>query len=68
MMLADIIGYLPHLLAGLVLTLVAWLVATVLRAAVSKGLADDRAGRQAQCRGRHGADEPHASATSCSGW
>ena len=38
MMLADIIGYLPHLLAGLVLTLVAWLIATVLRAAVGKGL------------------------------
>ena len=38
MMLADIIGYLPNLLAGLVLTLVAWLVATVLRAAVGKGL------------------------------
>jgi len=37
-MLADILAYLPHLVAGLVLTLVAWLLATVIRAAVSKGL------------------------------
>lgn len=38
LMLGDIVGYLPHLLAGLVLALVAWLIATVLRAAVSKAL------------------------------
>jgi hypothetical protein len=38
MMLADIVGYLPYLLAGLVLTVVAWLIATVLRAAVGKVL------------------------------
>ena len=37
-MLADILSYLPHLLAGLVLTVVAWLIATVLRAAVVKAL------------------------------
>jgi len=37
-MLGDIIGYLPHLLAGMVLTLVAWLIATVLRSAAVKGL------------------------------
>lgn len=37
-MLTDILAYLPHLLAGLVLTLVAWLLATVLRAAINKGL------------------------------
>jgi Conserved TM helix len=37
-MLADILAYLPHLVAGLVLTLVAWLLATVIRAAVGKGL------------------------------
>lgn len=38
-MLTDIFGYLPHLVAGLVLTLVAWLIATLLRALVSRGLA-----------------------------
>jgi hypothetical protein len=38
LMLTDIVGYLPHLLAGLVLTLVAWLIATVLRAAATKAL------------------------------
>jgi len=37
-MLGDIVGYLPHLLAGLVLTLAAWLIATVLRSAVGKAL------------------------------
>ena len=37
-MLGDILGYLPHLLAGLVLALVAWLIATVLRAAVGRAL------------------------------
>ncbi len=45
-LLTDILGYLPHLLAGLVLTLVAWMIATVLRAAVTKALkmtsVDDR--------------------------
>jgi len=38
LMLTDILGYLPNLLAGLVLTLVAWIIAIVLRAAVTKGL------------------------------
>ena len=38
LLLTDILGYLPHLLAGLVLTLIAWLIATVLRAAVTKAL------------------------------
>ncbi len=37
-MLADILGYLPHLVAGLALTLVAWLVATVLRSVAGKAL------------------------------
>lgn len=37
-MLADILGYLPHLVAGLALTLVAWLIATVLRTLAGKGL------------------------------
>jgi hypothetical protein len=35
-MLTDILAYLPHLVAGLVLTLVAWLLATVIRAAASR--------------------------------
>ena len=30
-MMSDVIGYLPHLLAGIVLTLVAWLIASLLR-------------------------------------
>ena len=38
LMLTDIVGYLPHLLAGMVLTLVAWLIATVLRAGATKAL------------------------------
>ncbi|MEO5695590.1 MAG: mechanosensitive ion channel [Burkholderiaceae bacterium] len=38
MLLSDILGYVPHLVAGLVLTLVAWLIATVLRAAVTRAL------------------------------
>ena len=38
LMLTDIVGYLPHLVAGLVLTLVAWLIATVLRAGATKAL------------------------------
>ncbi|MBX3606915.1 MAG: mechanosensitive ion channel [Piscinibacter sp.] len=38
LMLTDIVGYLPHLVAGLVLALVAWLIATVLRAAAGKAL------------------------------
>ncbi len=37
-MLSDILAYLPHLVAGVVLTLVAWLIATLLRAAASRGL------------------------------
>lgn len=37
LMLSDILGYLPHLLAGTVLTLLAWLIATLLRAAAVKG-------------------------------
>ncbi|MFP5462520.1 MAG: mechanosensitive ion channel [Gammaproteobacteria bacterium] len=37
-MLADILAYLPHLVAGLALTLVAWLIATVLRTLAGKGL------------------------------
>lgn len=36
--LSDILGYLPYLVAGLVLTLVAWLIATVLRSAATKGM------------------------------
>ncbi len=38
LLLSDILGYLPHLLAGLVLTLIAWLIATVLRAAVTRAM------------------------------
>lgn len=38
-MVRDVVGYLPHLLAGAVLVLVAWLLATVLRALVTKALA-----------------------------
>ncbi len=38
LMLTDIVGYLPHLLAGAALALVAWLVATVLRSAINKAL------------------------------
>lgn len=38
-MMGDIIGYLPKLLAGVVLGLVAWLLATLLRAAVTRALA-----------------------------
>lgn len=45
-LVGQIVGYLPHLLAGIILTLVAWLAATILRALVKKGLAvttlDDR--------------------------
>jgi hypothetical protein len=37
-MLGSILAYLPHLVAGLVLTVVAWLVATLLRAAVGRAL------------------------------
>jgi hypothetical protein len=37
-MLANILAFVPHLAAGLVLTLVAWLLATMIRAAVTKGL------------------------------
>jgi hypothetical protein len=38
-LMTDIIGYFPHLLAGLVLILVAWVVASVLRAVAGKALA-----------------------------
>lgn len=38
-MMNDIIGYLPKLLAGAVLSLVAWLLATVLRALATRALA-----------------------------
>ncbi len=38
-LLAQITHYLPHLLAGAILTVVAWLVATVLRALTAKALA-----------------------------
>lgn len=51
-LIGQIVGYLPHLLAGLVLTLVAWLAATVLRALVRKALAattlDDRLSAEAE--------------------
>lgn len=38
-MMTDILGYLPHLVAGVVLSLVAWLIASLLRAAVGRALA-----------------------------
>lgn len=37
-MMGDIVGYLPHLAAGVVLSLVAWLVASLLRGAVGRVL------------------------------
>jgi len=37
-LMTDVVGYLPHLLAGTVLSLVAWLLATVLRALGVKAL------------------------------
>jgi hypothetical protein len=37
-MMTDIVGYLPHLVAGTVLVLVAWLVASLLRGAVGRAL------------------------------
>jgi hypothetical protein len=37
-MMSDIIGYLPKLLAGVVLSLLAWLLATVLRALATRAL------------------------------
>ena len=37
-MMSDIIGYLPHLLAGFILALVAWLIATALRTVAQKAL------------------------------
>jgi len=50
-MLSDIVGYLPHLLAGIVLTLVAWLVASLLRGTLIRALAaikvDERLSEQA---------------------
>ena len=38
-MVQDVVGYIPHLAAGAVLALVAWLLATLLRALVTKALA-----------------------------
>jgi hypothetical protein len=38
-MMGDIVGYAPHALAGVVLSLVAWLVASLLRMAVQRALA-----------------------------
>jgi hypothetical protein len=38
-MMSDIVGYLPNLAAGIVLSLVAWLVASLLRGAVGRVLA-----------------------------
>lgn len=50
-LLAQITTYLPHLLAGAILTLVAWVAATVLRALTNKALAattlDDRLSAEA---------------------
>lgn len=50
-LLAQITSYLPHLLAGVVLAVVAWTVATVLRALTARGLAattlDDRLAAEA---------------------
>jgi hypothetical protein len=50
-LVSQIIGYLPRLVAGTILALVAWLVATVIRALVNKALAattlDDRLSREA---------------------
>ncbi len=37
-MVQDVVGYIPHLAAGAVLALVAWLLATLLRALVTKAL------------------------------
>jgi hypothetical protein len=38
-MVTDIVGYLPRLIAGVILLLVAWLVATLLQAIVNRALA-----------------------------
>ena len=38
-MMSDIVGYLPYLVAGVVLSLVAWLVASLLRGAIGRALA-----------------------------
>lgn len=38
-MLAEIVGYLPYMLAGVVLSLVAWLIASLLRALLTRALA-----------------------------
>lgn len=50
-MMGDIVGYLPHLLAGVVLTLVAWLIASLLRGLLSRLLSrsklDERLSEQA---------------------
>jgi len=50
-MLSQIVGYLPRLLAGTVLLVVAWLIATVLRAVANRVLAatqlDDKLSQQA---------------------
>ncbi len=53
-LISQITGYLPHLLAGLVLVIIAWLTATVLRALVRKVLAattlDDKLAAEAHMR------------------
>ena len=38
-MMTDILAYVPHLVAGVVLALVAWLIASLLRSAVGRALA-----------------------------
>ncbi|MFT3821859.1 MAG: mechanosensitive ion channel [Rubrivivax sp.] len=51
LMMGDIMGYLPHLVAGLALSLVAWVAASLLRALVARALAatslDERLSQQA---------------------
>lgn len=61
-LVAQIVGYLPQLLAGIIISLLAWLAATVLRALVRKGLdattLDDKLSREAgmEPMSRHLAD------------
>lgn len=51
LLVAQVTGYLPHLAAGVVLSLVAWVIASVLRALLAKALAatqiDDRLAAEA---------------------
>jgi hypothetical protein len=51
LLVSQFTGYLPHLLAGLIVTLLAWTLASVLRAVVNKALAatriDDKLAEQA---------------------